>query len=252
MSTRPRLNECFPQQLGKPYIRPDCRETKAVTIAVGLKCLDGIVLAADEQISARGWHKYEEQKLLIIESGSAETILAYSGLPTLAKEAEEKLTIRLNEIDDPFARDSLRLKDARECIEKTLVELAQQHFNQTDDLSLLVACSCQLDSPELWIFNAAGFHTVYEFEVIGAGDSSVVRYLEQLYRSGDTVDFGEKLAMFLVEKAKKHVDGCGGETDIISIPNTGHWRLLKRPEIHAQVGKMEEREKSLLRKIISG
>ncbi len=42
------LPQLLPFKPIKPYIRPDNRENKAMTVVVGLMCLDGVVLCADQ------------------------------------------------------------------------------------------------------------------------------------------------------------------------------------------------------------
>lgn len=48
--------------LRKPYIQPANRGAKAMTIAVGLKASDGIVLFSDSQLTIPQYMKFQDQK----------------------------------------------------------------------------------------------------------------------------------------------------------------------------------------------
>jgi 20S proteasome alpha/beta subunit len=234
----------------KPYIFSRTSEAKAMTVVVGIPCSDGIVLAADQEISSPGWHKYHESKLFVVDGWDSRIVLGYSGLPSLAKEAREKIILGLGAIEKEESVITTNSR-IRECVEKILTEMAQQHFNQLD-LSLLIASSCS-NYPELWKFNNAGFHGVYgEFEVLGAGDSSLVRYLQQAHSIHDSVETGESLAIFFVEKAKQNIEGCGGKTDVISIKNDGSLREIPEDEIQKRAAAMNGREQAALRSILLG
>jgi 20S proteasome alpha/beta subunit len=241
----------LPKPRQKPYIHP---KAKAMTIVVGFQCSDGVVIAADRLLSAEGSHKFQEEKLLPIECLNSTFYLAYSGSPVLAKEAREKLLHRLDAIDSDFlGRKPITRQQAQECIETTLVEMAQQRFDRLS-LSLLIVAIYPNASPDLWIFSDNGFHTVFDFEVIGVGDSSLIRYLQQLYHTSDTVSYCERLAIFLIEKAKAHIDGCGGQTDLVTIATNskGRWEATKLSEeaITELAAKMARRERGILREII--
>jgi hypothetical protein len=74
------LVQKFPNLVQKPYIRPVRRENKAMTIAVGFRCSDGIVLCADSQITARDGLKYNAK----LCPGPVKTMLARK--PSTAKQ----------------------------------------------------------------------------------------------------------------------------------------------------------------------
>lgn len=250
LSAIPRL----PNRPSRPYIRPVPKKVKAMTIVIGFQCGDGIVLAADRLLSAEGHHKFQESKLIPIGTLHCTFYMAYSGLPVLAKEAAEKLGNRLCDLDDDITgREILSRQDAKKCIEDTLVEMSQQRYDKLT-LSLLIVATYPKGVPDLFIFNETGFHTVNEFEVLGVGDSSLIRYLQQLYNPIDNTSTCERLAIFLIEKAKEHIDGCGGKTDLLSVrqKSNGQWETIQMPEAQiAQIAKqMNEKESIILKQII--
>jgi hypothetical protein len=59
------------------------RGRKPVTIVVGLRCRDGLVLCADQKISFPGSHSYCEEKITLIEGMGWCVALGYSGSPLI-------------------------------------------------------------------------------------------------------------------------------------------------------------------------
>src|SRR5580704_3697837 len=53
----------LPHKPSKPYIQPARKEAKAMTIGIGMNGGDWLVMGADSQMTAQGWHKYSATKL---------------------------------------------------------------------------------------------------------------------------------------------------------------------------------------------
>jgi 20S proteasome alpha/beta subunit len=176
-------------------------------------------------------------------------------LPNHAKEARERVTHRLSALETAAVTPGdpgvfLEIQDIKTGVETVLSEMHQQHFNQLD-LHLLIACACRVGTPELWAFSKGAFHTVDQFEFLGVGDSSLIRYLQQIYSPvKDSLEDCENTAVYCIEKAKKYIDGCGGPTEIVSLQSHSKWRSLTESEIQERVDVMELRERELLRKIV--
>jgi hypothetical protein len=68
-----------------------------------------------------------------------------------------------------------------------------------------------------------------DFECIGAGDSSLLRFLEPLVccptGMGYAAAQARLLSVYLIYQAKRYVDGCGGTTDIRVLWPHGHYDL---------------------------
>src|SRR5580704_12460596 len=91
IATIPKL----PNRPLKPYIQPDKRENKAMTVVVGFSTGDAVVLCADQQVTSPGSFKYYDCKIHTEKVGNAPIVFAYSGLPSLEKEAREKIIKKL-------------------------------------------------------------------------------------------------------------------------------------------------------------
>lgn len=76
-----------------PYLPKPQKEEKRriVTAVVGMLCGDGIVIAADQQVSVPGHFKYHESKIEVQEGPNWAVTFAYAGSPGLAKEVKNKI-----------------------------------------------------------------------------------------------------------------------------------------------------------------
>jgi hypothetical protein len=57
------LPQKFPYRDQKPYIPPQRKGVKAMTIAAGFRCKDGVVLCADTEVTIPGWLKFRGSKI---------------------------------------------------------------------------------------------------------------------------------------------------------------------------------------------
>ena len=67
-----------------------------MTAVIGLRCADGVVLCADQQLTLPGYYKYHETKIESELDIDWSLSFAYSGLPGLAAEARQKILTRVN------------------------------------------------------------------------------------------------------------------------------------------------------------
>jgi hypothetical protein len=104
----------------------------------------------------------------------------------------------------------------------------------------------------MWLYDGqAGFNLAGEFEILGVGESSLIRYLKAAYVRQDSMQTGQDLAIYLVHQAGEFIPGCKG-IDVISISNVHGWDWLGDNEIAPKVEIMKKREQEQLRKIVTG
>jgi len=179
-----------------------------MTIAVGLTCSDGIVFCADRQITDQVGLKYERNKILSKERDNppASLMVTYSGNPDQASMMFDKLWngIELLLINKS---DITTLFDCK----------------YSDGLKTLITFSKDGSSPQMFRTDGEQVHDA-SVEFIGAGDSSVVRYLSDLFlnRQELTTLNGRVIAFLLVSAANQFVDGCSGGPDIVTLSKWGH------------------------------
>jgi 20S proteasome alpha/beta subunit len=252
-----RLRECalnhkpirrLPYQPRKPYIRPPRRngDDQAMTLVVGIKYKGGVVLGADQAISTTGY-KHLEQKISLVGDDKASwyLFLGYSGIPSWAKEAKEKIENNLQSIQAPVTE-----KDIRDAVEGILNDMVQRY--NSDNLQMLIAACTEPNEPVMWVFKHGAFHTLIEgIESIGAGDSPVIKYLsEAMYSASIREDEAKNLAVYLVAQAKKYILGVEGPSDIVDIGVWGpDW--MAQTEVEQRLKKMETKVSTHLKEILS-
>jgi len=215
-----------------------------MTIAIGMLCSDGIVLAADRQLTREDGHKYQEQKIFPIDGGDWKAVLTYSGSPDFVKEVQQKLVSSLNR--EEIKVDCRAIRDA---LEEILNGLGRQYGDVGTDL--LVAAYGNQEVPQLMKFDGKAIHGTHGFNCLGVGDSSLISFLsEALYRPELTVQQGIRLAVYLVSKANRYIDKCGGGPDIATLGHQGRIGGVGQAQVGDMYSEMESAEIQYLSKII--
>ncbi len=181
-----------------------------MTIGIGFLCHDGIVLCADNQITWPQSHKYCECKIYPHFTDEWWMVNTFSGDPDLVKSFNGKFEDAMTRISAPYT--AAKIQDV---IETVLSFLDGLDSNPTD---LWMLCAIVVHDKEMRLVRTTGkvVSEVSRYSYIGVGDSSLLRYLDQLFLGGHkpyAVDQAYLLSSYLVLKAKTHIEGCGGETD---------------------------------------
>ena len=213
------------------------RRGMAVTIGIGFRCINGIVLAADQQVTWRDSHKSYERKLRGHSSGKEwNATFTYAGSPVLWKSFNDKFGEAMALL--PAPPTVKRIRDVIETVLNFFDELKQDPEN----LSLL--CAVTVSGDDHMLFRTSGYviHKVTDYEYVGFGDSSLLRFLGPLITASPPVATPDQMgrivrqavmmATYLVMKAKTHVDGCGGDTDVFVVRPDGSLTLWSPPDIY--------------------
>lgn len=194
------------------------KKVKAVTIALGFNCVDGVVLCADRQMTATGWHKYNESKMYAIsgfgEQPTYTVMLTYAGSPHVMKAMHQKIADTATD-DTHF----VSIGSLKGLLEGCLSEMTREDVETTNFL-----CGFCRKGGTLGLLRTNGYQ-VYEvggYDCIGVGDSSLLRFLSKLLvsspmRAWPAVAVGD----YMVKQAKEFIDGCGGPTDIYILRGDG-------------------------------
>jgi 20S proteasome alpha/beta subunit len=209
-----------------------------MTVVVGLRCESGIVLCADQQVSAPGAFKYNECKINTETISDESVIFAYSGLPSLAREAREKITKKLEGVRVSY--DSVyRASD------EVLTDMGRLYAQM--ELQMLIGTAVLFEESTLLKFDGKGLHVADDYNFLGVGDSSLLRFLaEAMYSKQMNNTDAVNLAIYLVRKAEKYIDGCGGPIDAAIL----HWgdeicEMLSNAEVQDRIKQMERQETAL-------
>src|ERR1039458_9611374 len=81
---------------------------KAVTIGVGFRCVDGIVLCADNQITWQGSHKAYECKIRQHRTDEWTLVNTFSGDPEVFKSFNEKFDEAMPHASNPHTARQIR------------------------------------------------------------------------------------------------------------------------------------------------
>lgn len=207
----------FPKPHFPPHRKPEwLPERKAVTVALGFNCGDGIVMCSDQQITSKGWHKYHESKMYAISSFGDQApytaMLTYAGDPHLAKTIYEKLAASQIGFDSTESLKSL--------LEGLLSEIPRDDAESTHFL-----CGFCRKPGILGLLRTSGY-SVHEVgaDRIGLGDSSLLSFLFSLMVA-QPIDVWRAVVIghYIIEQAKKFLDGCGGDTDIQILRGNGRF-----------------------------
>lgn len=227
-----------PPYLPKPQQAP---RKEAVTIVIGFRCVDGIVICADQQITAAGAFKYHEPKISAEDFETFTAVFAYAGLPGLAQEVHNKVCAVLHNT----SIEAAVIGSVREIAESVLSDMGRLYTDL--QLQMLIGVNSWQEGAELLKFDGKAVHVARHFECLAFGDSSLVRFLaEKLYARTLDVKAGMDLAIYLVKKAEDYIDGCGGPIDVAALePTDRSYRRLSQSFIQQRIAKMEAQEKLL-------
>ncbi len=221
-------------------------QSALMTIALGMRFKDGIVLAADRLLSTER-HQFEDDKITVWSLNHGEIFYAFADSPVTAKEVRQKIEASLSTKDNPAT--GISLTEIQEVCESVINEIYAKRLGVMP-LQLLIAARVVGEGVRMWLYDGeAGFNSAGEFEILGAGESSLIRYLKSAYSQNDSIDVGKDLAIYLVHQAGEFIPDCRG-IDVISISGPLSWDWLEDDEIAVRLARMKSREKDRLREII--
>lgn len=222
-----------PKYPPKPQLLP---RRRAVTIVVGFRCVDGIVICADQQVTASGAFKYHEPKISKEDFDNFTAVFSYAGSPEQANEVHDKICTVLH--NTPIEKDVIEI--VRATTEGILADMTRWYTEL--DLQMLIGVNSWREGVDLLKFGGKGVYVARAF-----GDSSLIRFLaDKLYSKSLTVKSGMDLAIYLVKKAEDYIDGCGGPIDVIALePIDRSYKRVSQDFTQQRLTKMEAQEKFL-------
>jgi hypothetical protein len=208
----------LPKKPERPYIRPVVDD---MTIAIGIRAADGIVLCSDSQLTVPLQMKYYDSKIRTINfTDQWSCALTYSGDPERMQRIYELM-------DESLRRVSEVNEDrVRSCFESALTDVRESIRSEYENIDALCAFARKMTLAEERAWSDKGLHLfagkngavtkpTNEFSVLGVGNAPLTRYLETLLSSFGQAYIEYTMAMvigaYIVEQAKKYIDGCGGD-----------------------------------------
>ena len=191
-----------------------------MTIAIGFRCPEGIVLCTDRQITDYGSnYKYSEQKIYPIVGRNWCVACAYAGYRNIMKAVQTKFERRLNSETNP------NLDFIENCLTGILAEVKKVNRKQVESQQMF----CAMSAPEgerLLQFQAdlASEVSNGQWEVLGAGDSSLIRYLIDVTgvrRARMSASQALLIGFYMVSKANTYIPGCKDGPDLAFVRRGG-------------------------------
>ena len=214
--------------------------SKYVTICVGFNRGSGIVLAADTEETFSGFKRRQPKLEIRPRNGDyskACAVFAGAGDGPLI----DHLTDKLWEAMERGTALNAMIKKCEDELIRTYRRLTPAfHTEHMPEMQMLVGVWCQPDSLELIeITNSILTRNIIS-KSIGSG-YTLSSYIEQrlLYEKADLSDV-IPLAVYMVDEAKRHVDGCGGETHVVTLSANGQVKRFHDFDVAAKSKRIAE------------
>ena len=210
----------------KPF-RPPAKQrqyAKAMTIAAGFLCREGVLLCADTEVT--GWSlKYHESKLGHFDCPGGEVAFAVAGNTHFGWAAIQKCARKLKQTPPEETLDvidkTLDREYRRNVLSNPLVASDQSlHYN------LLVSLWSPGAGTSLYVTNQTAIRPVYGFECIGAGNELAGYLIRPTFSASMHLREALSLASYALKAAKDSVPGCGGMSIFLIVLNDGRFGTI--------------------------
>lgn len=206
----------LPYPRRKPYIAKPKR-AKAMTLAVSIRTPNGVVLCAESQIT-EGQSKLNEVKISnTVWTPDMGLAIVGAGWWDYVKMAYEELSKNLLNAESD---------DAVETIKSTVTGLYETHIKAYPSdydkprVSLLTVVVRRNEGVISVIKSVdTATHNAMPFDTIGIGRDLAQYIGSKLYRPDLEPEQAAALGTYIIEEAKKNVEGCGGLSQILWISN---------------------------------
>ncbi len=195
---------------------------KAVSIGVGFRCDLGIVLCSDTQITWKDRHKAYDTKQFFQGGMNWGMVSVYAGDPQLWKSFCNKFAELAQMYCKTNSREPGTIRELRDILETALCYFTEL---DSDPLALCLLVGFVIPNKEMRLVKTEGklLSDVSDFEYVGCGDSSLLRYLAPITANKDSLWPSISQALFIgtywVLQAKRWVEDCGGDTEAFVL----HW-----------------------------
>ncbi|MGB7283067.1 MAG: hypothetical protein WBE13_12460 [Candidatus Acidiferrum sp.] len=192
-----------------------------MTVCVGIHCPDGVVIAADTQVTYVGSHKGYAPKIDYFGNDTFCVGGAGSGYFDVLNETF--LYLKENLVDLRASSN----RQVRDAIKRVLSSVVRKRPQEADSQFLLAAIAVR-GKLSLTHFRR-DIASELPMAVIGCGNTHLSEYL-QSWVSKQPEDCSEGLhwATYITYKAKQFVDGCGGKTDAMVVGLDGKVDVKRR------------------------
>lgn len=194
-----------------------------MTVAAGLVCHNGVVLAADTEVTyLGGTGKLYESKIFSINR-EAGCYLTYTGDPEFAKELVDRLRERIEKQHDP---ELIKLAIKGEYSDMLNEQRGTGDVEENIPAWFLVTIRKDIRDQgklhdyktDLYMVRGKRFFQVEKYAALGIGEEMATAVFEPLYLGLSTRE-NVYIAIYAIHKVKRAIQGVGGTTTIIEILN---------------------------------
>jgi 20S proteasome alpha/beta subunit len=205
-----------------------------VTIAVGFyRGSNGLVLCADTQETVSGFKRNVPKIVFrpyMVHEGTPCAVFAGAGDGPLVDHIIDKLWQKM-------AANTGSIVEMLDAMEKELTRIYKTllpcyHPGYMPDAQLLVGIFCPPDELQMVEVSGPVLTRNVIAKSIGCGETLSSYIEERLANPKAGLSDVIQVALYIVNEAKKHVDGCGGETHIATL--TGNGKLETYPQFQVQ------------------
>lgn len=208
-----------------------------MTIAVGFRCTNGVVLATDSQVS-QDITKATGQKIFPIWSnGEYAMTLAGAGptdqMKAIVRDVEASLK-------NSVGQRETSSQEIQQIVEDTLAPFYAKHIDSAPpelraelEVGFMAGIWTRKEGTRLFSVCRTTITEVPDHQCIGAG-SWLAEYLSEAIcpKGRQSVNQTVALAAYIVWAAKKYVEFCGGYTSVRALLDNGEDVLVDNREIH--------------------
>jgi 20S proteasome alpha/beta subunit len=202
-----------------------------MTIAAGFRYQNGVLLTTDTQHTYLGMMKLSRPKLVRLDflQQGARIGIAIAGDVSFATMAAEDIAAAIPKTD--FSPEAIK-----SVIRDVVLGTYERHihpFNKTEyNFDLLCALWTTAGGVELYQTNETSVTAIKDYGLIGLG-LYLAQYLsESYYPQSKTKDEAFVFAVDVLRKVKDHVDGCGGNTDLLWMEDDGKWGRITNLDVN--------------------
>jgi 20S proteasome alpha/beta subunit len=218
-------------------LRPPQKRGAKMTIGMGFKCANGVVLLSDCQITIPQILKDYQSKLHLFGHRKISIASVYSGTPNIALAMVKSLERGLAE-NDPKTEDKIIA-----LIKSKIKSLAKEYPEPMRAQEFLYAISSPNKMPRFLHIQDSVMDEP-EWSCIGIGETALIRYLLASLNPLPIKVLDTKaafsLGIYMIRQAKLYIDGCGGSTDAVIASPDGAIRVLSGDQADKEELRMDE------------
>lgn len=210
-----------------------------MTIAAGFPCVDGLVLCADTRETISGYVKTDTEKIRTFEALEYKVVFTGAGGADLLDTMfDEMIEVLLTQKPQGFVQVSLTLKrKAKELYDSLVKPYLDLPLDERPTTPTILIGMQFKAATMFYKAHGATFPQLREAECVGMGIALGKTLIKRLHRFHMSLPHAVLIAIYILRHIKRGVDGCGGNSDIILLPNNG-LTMTKFPT--DEVRKLEE------------